>query len=304
MIDLSVQIGSLKLKNPVLTASGCFGVGREYSELYDISNLGGIVTKTITLQPREGNPPPRIWETAAGMLNSIGLAGPGIETFIAEEIPFLRKLECARIVSVAGETIAEFAELIKQLGPIEGVDVYELNVSCPNVEHGGMAFGKDCGVIKELMAEVRPITGKPVWVKLTPNVTDIVEIGRAAVEGGADALCAINTLLGMAIDIRTRKPRLGGVTGGLSGPAILPVALAKVHQLYDALPETPIIGIGGIGGPEDAIAHMIVGATAVQIGSGQFSYPRLPLDTIDSIAEYCMEMRIPNATNITGSLII
>lgn len=302
MINLSVKIGTLELKNPVLTASGCFGVGREYAEIYDISELGGIVIKTLTLEPREGNPPPRICETAAGMLNSIGLAGPGVDAFIAEDIPFLRELDCVRIASVAGETVEEFVEIVKKVAPLYEVEAIELNVSCPNVEKGGMAFGTDPEIVAKLVDEIRQVTAKPLWVKLTPNVTDIVQIGRAAIDAGADALCAINTLLGMAIDTNTRTPLLGSVTGGLSGPAILPIALARVFQLHTAFPEFPIIGVGGIGGPQDAIAHLIAGATAVQIGSGQFSYPRLPIDTIESIEEYCKENDFANATDITGSI--
>ncbi len=304
MIDLSIRIGSLELKNPVLTASGCFGVGREYSEIYDISSLGGIVTKTITLRPREGNLPPRIWETPAGMLNSIGLANPGVKSFIETEIPFLRDIECVRIVSVAGETIGEFVELVGEIAPLEEVDAIEINISCPNVEQGGLTFGTDPVVITELVGKLRPVTKKPLWVKLTPNVTNIVATGKAAVDAGADALCAINTLLGMAIDTDTRKPRLGNVTGGLSGPAILPVALVKVYELYREFPEIPIIGIGGIGSPTEAIAHMLAGASAVQVGSGLFSYPRLPLDIIESFEEYCDEQGFSSVREITGSLII
>ncbi len=304
MIDLSVKIGSLCLKNPVITASGCYGVGREYGELYDPSKLGGIVTKTITLRPREGNSPPRICETAAGMLNSIGLANSGVGAFIRDDIPFLRKLECARIVSIAGEGLDEFAELIRRLDPLGEIDGFEINVSCPNVERGGLAFGTDPDVVGKLVDSIRPLTQKPLWVKLTPNVTDIVKIGKAAVDSGADALCAINTLLGMAIDIDTKKPMIGNVVAGLSGPAILPVALMKVFQLHTALPETPIVGIGGIGYPKDAITHMIAGACAVQIGSGQFPYPMLPLDTVAGIETYCVIKGLSKAQEITGSLIL
>jgi len=301
MVDLSVKIGSLTLKNPVLTASGCFGIGREYGELYDLSLLGGIVTKTVTLEPRSGNPPPRIWETAAGMLNSIGLANPGVDVFIKEEIPFIKKLDCACIVSVAGKSITEFAAVVGKLDPKKGIDGFELNVSCPNVD-SGMAFGTDTVIVAKLVETVRAITKKPLWVKLTPNVTDIVSVARAAINSGADAITAINTLQAMAVDIETGKPQIGNVLSGLSGPAILPVALAKVYLLRQALPETSIIGVGGIANPGDAIAHMIVGANAVQIGSGQFPYPRLPLDVIETVADYCSDREYISASEITNSL--
>lgn len=301
MSNLSVKIGSLELKNPVMTASGCFGVGREYSELYDIGELGGIVTKTVTLQPREGNKPPRIWETASGMLNSIGLANPGVEGFIQSEIPFLEKIDTVKIVSVAGEKVSDFAQVIRMLEGQDAVDAFELNVSCPNVNKG-IAFGTDPKLVSELVNACRGATEKDLWVKLTPNVTDITIPARAAVEAGADALTAINTLQAMAVDIDSRNPLIGNVFSGLSGPAIHPVALAKVYQLRLDLPNIPIIGVGGIASPKDAIAMIIVGANAVQIGSGQFPYPNLPLDTIESINDYCDNNGHANVFEIIGSL--
>lgn len=304
MIDLSVNIGSLRLKNPVLMASGCFGWGSEYSKVFDIDALGGIVTKTITLKPREGNKPPRIWETPGGMLNSIGLANPGVETFINEAIPFLEKVRCARVVSIAGETVSEFERLLSIIAPLEPVDAIEINISCPNVEKGGMSFGTDPAVVSRLFASLRVITKKPLWAKLTPNVTDIVEIAKSAVEAGADALVAINTLIGMDIDIMNFTPRLGNITGGLSGPAIKPVALAKVYALHKALPNVPIIGSGGIVSPGDAISHMLAGATAIQVGSGIFANPLLPLEIIENLELYCLNMDFPRAAYITGYLII
>ena len=284
MIDMSVKIGSVELKNPVLTASGCFGVGREYGELYDVSVLGGIVTKTVTLEPRAGNKPPRICETPAGMLNSIGLANPGVEGFIEAEIPFLEKLSTVRVVSVAGKAVEDFAEVIRRLTDLDAVDIFELNVSCPNVEKG-IAFGTDPKLVADLVSACRKITRKDIWVKLTPNVTDITIPADAAIDSGADALTAINTVQGMAVDIDSCKPMIGNVFAGLSGPAIHPVALAKVHQLRRAFADFPIVGVGGIGSAEDVVAMMIAGANAVQIGSGQFPNPNLPLMAIAGIGE-------------------
>lgn len=303
MIDLAVKIGSIELKNPVIAASGCFGTGREYDEIFDISSLGGIVTKTITIAPRKGNPTPRIYETPSGMLNSIGLANSGVDAFIETEIPFLEKHNCARIVSIAGVTIDEFVELIRRLDPIDSISAFELNVSCPNVDKGGMAFGKSREIISRLVSDVRPKTSKPLWVKLTPNVTDIAAIGKAAVDAGADALCAINTLTAMEIDVDRRIPRIGNVIAGLSGPAIRPVALANVYLLHKALPNTPIIGIGGIADPRDAVAHMLAGAVAVQIGSGMFRSPLLSIHTIEEIAGYCDFYGMSSAKELTGALI-
>ncbi len=286
-----------------MTASGCFGVGREYAELYDISQLGGIVTKTVTLTPREGNKPPRIWETPAGMLNSIGLANPGVEKFIENEIPFLEKLDTNRIISVAGNKIEDFASVIEKLNGIACVDAFEINVSCPNVEKG-IAYGTDAGLLGDLVEACSEATKREIWVKLTPNVTDITVPAIAAVEKGADAITAINTIQALAVDIDTMKPAIGNVFAGLSGPAIHPVALARVFQIRRALPDIPIIGVGGITSPRDAVAMMMVGANAVQIGSGQFPFPNLPLDTIDGIDQYCTEMGYKNASEITNSLII
>ncbi len=302
MINMSVKIGSVELKNPVLTASGCFGVGREYGELYDISVLGGIVTKTVTLEPRPGNKPPRICETPAGMLNSIGLANPGVEGFIETEIPFLEDLKTVRVVSVAGKKVDDFVQVVRKLSDLGAVDLFELNVSCPNVEKG-IAFGTDPKLVADLVGACRKITKKDIWVKLTPNVTDITIPAKAAIDSGADALTAINTVQGMAVDIDTCKPLIGNVFAGLSGPAIHPVALAKVHQLRRAFPNFPIVGVGGIASAKDAVAMMIAGANAVQIGSGQFPNPNLPLVAIAGIGEYCEDKGYQSAAEITGSLL-
>jgi len=302
MINMSVKIGSVELKNPVLTASGCFGVGREYGELYDISVLGGIVSKTVTLEPRPGNKPPRICETPAGMLNSIGLANPGVAGFIETEIPFLEDLKTVRVVSVAGKKVDDFVQVVRKLSDLDAVDLFELNVSCPNVEKG-IAFGTDPKLVADLVGACRKITKKDIWVKLTPNVTDITIPAKAAIDSGADALTAINTVQGMAVDIDTCKPLIGNVFAGLSGPAIHPVALAKVHQLRRAFPNFPIVGVGGIASAKDAVAMMIAGANAVQIGSGQFPNPNLPLVAIAGIGEYCEDKGYKSAAEITGSLL-
>ena len=303
MIDLSAKIGSLKLKNPVLVASGCFGVGREYAEIFDLNLLGGIVTKTVTPKPREGNPPPRLWETPSGMLNSIGLANPGLDIFIDEEIPFLDGLDTAVIVSIAGDEPADFAALAEKLDSIPAVDALELNVSCPNVKKGGLAFGTDEKALREVVELARKATDKPLWVKLTPNVTDITAMGKVAAAAGADAICAINTLPGMDIDIRSRRPRIGNIFGGLSGPAIRPVALAKVFKLHRGLPDIPVIGIGGISDPEDAVAHLLAGASAVQVGSGIFREPHLPIQCIQFMAEYCESAGYESTADIRGAVI-
>ena len=304
MIDLSVRIGTLELTNPVMVASGCFGTGREYSEIYDINRLGGIITKTVTVQPRMGNPMPRVWETPSGMLNSIGLANPGIDKFLSSELPFLEGLECVRIVSVAGATLDDYAKLVERLDGFDSVDGFEVNVSCPNVKLGGLAFGTDSSTVHGLTKRLRALTDKPLWIKLTPNVTDIVEIGKAAVEGGADALVAINTLIAMDIDINSRKPRLGNITGGLSGPSIRPVALAKIFALHREMPDVPIIGVGGIGEPADAIAHLIAGATAVEIGSGQFPRPLLPLEVLEGIIDYCEVYGYTRTSDLIGDIVL
>jgi dihydroorotate dehydrogenase (NAD+) catalytic subunit len=303
MIDLSVKIGSLSLKNPVMTASGCFGVGREYSQLYDVSLLGGIVTKTVTLKPRTGNKPPRLWETPAGMLNSIGLANPGVKGFIEKEIPFLEALDTLRVVSVAGQTIEEYAKVIEKLDKQSAVDAFELNVSCPNVEKG-IAFGTEPEVVAELVKRCRESTSKPIWVKLTPNVTDNPAPGKAAIDAGAEALTAINTVQAMEVDVESCKPMIGNVMAGLSGPAIHPIAMAKVYQLKRALPKAHIIGVGGIASSRDAIAIMIAGANAIQIGSGQFPNPLLPLYILESLEGYCIAKEYDSITEITNSIVI
>jgi dihydroorotate dehydrogenase (NAD+) catalytic subunit len=284
MADLSVRIGPLVLKNPVLTASGTFGYGTEFAAYFDVSRIGGIVTKTITLEPREGNPMPRIAETPAGMLNSIGLANVGVKRFLSEKLPMLQALDTVVVVQAHSR-----------------VDAIEVNVSCPNVEKGGLAFGTDCRATEAVTAAVRRSTKKPVIVKLTPNVTDITEIARAAVSGGADALSLINTVVGMAVDIETRKPLIARFTAGLSGPAIKPIALAKVFQVRRAV-SVPLIGIGGIMTGGDAIEFMLAGATAVQTGTLHFVEPDGPLNVLEGIRQYCESHGVESVRELIGGI--
>jgi dihydroorotate dehydrogenase (NAD+) catalytic subunit len=301
MTDLSVRIGSLVLKNPVLTASGTFGYGTEYAEYFDIWRLGGIITKTITLEPRVGNLMPRISETPAGMLNSIGLANVGADRYLAEKLPQLEALDTVVITNVAGNTVEEYGRIVRKLQRHSRVDGFEVNVSCPNVEKGGLAFGTDADVLYEVTRTVRAETDKPVIVKLTPNVTDIQAVAKAAVGGGADALSLINTLLGMAIDIETRKPLIRRVVAGLSGPAIRPIAVAKVFQVAQAV-NVPLIGVGGIMTGDDAVEFLIAGATAVQVGTLNFIDPAGSLKVLEGIAAYCESHTIKKIGDLVGTI--
>ncbi|MBN2201466.1 dihydroorotate dehydrogenase [bacterium] len=301
MTDLSVRIAGLALKNPVLTASGTFGYGTEYAGYFDISLLGGIATKTVTLEPREGNPMPRLAETPGGMLNSIGLANVGIERFLSEKLPALEGLDTRVIVNVAGNTAEEYAEVTSRAAAHPRVDAIEVNVSCPNVRHGGLAFGTNPAATAEVTAAVRAATSKPVIVKLTPNVTDITEIARAAEAAGADALSLINTVLGMAIDIETRRPLIARRTAGLSGPAIKPIAIAKVYQVRQAV-KLPLIGIGGIMRWQDAVEFLLAGATAVQTGTLHFVEPDGPVRVVEGIRRYSEEKGVASVTELVGAL--
>jgi len=305
-VDLAVSLGRLELRNPVLTASGTFGWGEEYAEFAPAEKLGGIVTKSVSRRPREGNPPPRIAETAAGLLNAIGLENPGLERFLAEELPRLRQLRTAVVVNIVGETIEEFAELAHEITAAAGaggVAALELNISCPNVKAGGMAFSQDPETARRLVAAVRAATDLPLMAKLSPNVTDVVAIARAVVAGGAEIVSLVNTLLATAIDARARRFRLGNVTGGLSGPAIKPVALRMVHEVARALPETPVIGIGGIFTAEDVAEFLLAGASAVEIGTASFLDPAraaaLPAELARFLAE---EMGARSAAEIVGQV--
>ena len=301
MCDLSVKIGSLTLANPVLVASGTFGYANEFEGLLNLNSLGGIVTKTVTLEPRPGNPPPRIVETPSGMLNSIGLPNVGVENFIREKMPFLNTLETKIIVNVAGKTGEDYSRVVARLEDVAGIDAYELNYSCPNVKQGGLSFSANASIAEKVTEQVRKKTNKPIIAKLTPNVTSIKEIGRAIENGGADAVSAINTLVGMAVDIRTKKAKLATITGGLSGPAIKPIALAKVYELYQAI-KIPILGIGGIMTGEDALEFLVTGASAIQVGTANFMQPNAAEKVLRDLEDYCVYNKIKHLKSIIGSL--
>ncbi len=282
---MGIEIAGIKMKNPVMVASGTFGFGEEYSELYDLNRLGAIVTKSVTLLPREGNPPPRIVETPAGMLNSIGLQNDGLKVFLEKHLPYLSKFTVPVIVNVAGETLDEYVDVVKALSKENRVDGIELNISCPNVKKGCMAFGIDPKLTEELVKAAKKASKKPIIVKLSPNVTDITVIAKAAEKAGADALSLINTIMGMAIDIKTKKPKLAMITGGLSGPAIKPIAVRMVWQVAQAV-KVPVIGIGGIMTAEDAYEFMLAGASAVQVGTANFVDIESPLKIIEGLKKY------------------
>lgn len=301
MPDLSVRIGHLTLANPVMTASGTFGYAREFADLVNLDRLGAVAVKGISLEPRAGNPPPRVVETASGMLNAIGLENVGVDRFITEKMPYLRSLSCKVIVNILGDSIEDYARLAEKLTGVEGIDALEINISCPNVKKGGVAFGTVPEMAATVTRAVKQATDLPVIVKLSPNVSDIVTMARAAAEGGADGLSLINTLIGMAIDARTRRPKLANIIGGLSGPAVKPVALRMVWQVASAV-SIPVIGIGGIGTAEDAIEFLLAGATAVQVGTANFYNPCATEQIIDGIAAYLREQGEPSVQDIIGGL--
>ncbi len=301
MTDLRTTIGKLELKNPVLTASGTFGYGDECRDLVDVARLGGIITKSLSRKPRDGNPPPRIAETAGGMLNSIGLANIGVERFIKDKIPYLQTVGTAVIANIAASSVEEYCTVLSMLEPYDAVDGYEINVSCPNVKEGGLSFGTSCPMVAEITRQLRALTKKTLIVKLTPNVTHIGEFAAAAEAAGADALSVINTVIGMAVDTATRKPKLSTITGGLSGPAIKPIALAKVYEASRAV-KLPIIGIGGIMTTEDAIEFLIVGASAVQIGTANFIDPAAGVKVVEGIDRYCHDRGIASVKELVRSL--
>jgi dihydroorotate dehydrogenase (NAD+) catalytic subunit len=287
------------MKNPVMTASGTFGYGSEFTRFFDLNALGAIIVKTVTMQRRQGNPPPRIVETPGGMLNSIGLQNVGIDGFLRDKLPFLRSLRTPLLVNIAGKSVEEFAGLAKRLSDAEGVAGIELNISCPNVA-GGLDFGTDPRLTYEVVRAVRQTTSLPVIPKLSPNVTDITVIARAAADAGADALSLINTILGMAIDLRRRKPKLPGATGGLSGPAIRPIALRMVWEVAQAV-TLPIIGIGGIMTGDDAVEFLLAGASAVQVGTANFLDPSAPLKVLAGIESYLARHGFDSVTAIAGA---
>lgn len=302
-IDLRVTIGSLELRNPVITASGTFASGREFADFVDLSRLGAIVTKGVSLEPWAGNASPRIAETASGMLNSIGLQNPGVEAFIAKDLAWLAENAPTTpvIVNVSGHTIEEYVRVIERLESESSVAAYEVNISCPNVDAGGMAFGTDCVAATQVTAACRAATKRTLIVKLSPNVTDIASIARVVESAGADAVSLINTLLGMAIDATTRKPKLARIVGGLSGPAIKPVALRMVWQVAGAV-SIPVIGMGGIMDATDAAEFLLAGATAVAVGTANFVDPTATVRVVDGLTEYCRRHGVRRVADLVGAL--
>lgn len=299
-MNTEVNLAGIKMKNPITVASGTFGYGREFAEYIDLNQLGGIVTKGTSLKPRPGNKPPRVCETTAGMLNAIGLQNPGVEHFINEDLPWLKKFNTAVIVNACGSTIGEYVELCKILNKTD-IDGVELNLSCPNVKEGCLAFGTTYEGVKNVTSQVRKVLDKPLIVKLTPNVTDITQPAKAAQDAGADGVSLINTLLGMSIDIHKRRPMLANNTGGLSGPAVKPVAVRMVYQVAQAV-DIPILGLGGIVTGEDAIEFMLAGATAVSIGTGNFISPEVSVDAVKGIENYMKMHKIEDINEIIGSV--
>ncbi|MGD9019247.1 MAG: dihydroorotate dehydrogenase [Desulfuromonadales bacterium] len=299
--NMAVEIAGIKLRNPVMPASGTFGYGEEYAPFLDLEKIGAIVTKGLSLKPKAGNPTPRIAETISGMLNAIGLQNVGIEAFIQHKMPFLRTVNTPVIANFFGNTLEEYGEVAKRLNDIPEIAAGELNISCPNVKQGGIVFGTDPVAASEVVALVRKNLQKPLIVKLTPNVTDITVVARAVEEAGADAIACINTITGMSVDIHTRKPRIANRTGGLSGPAIRPIAVRMVHQVVQSV-AVPVIGIGGISRPMDALEFLIVGARAVQVGTANFVDPSVMQTIIEGIEEFCIDEGIEDIHDLIGSL--
>lgn len=299
--DLTTHIGGVVLRNPVMTASGTFGYGREYSLLVDLNQLGAIIVKGLSLLPAKGNPPPRIAETPCGMLNAIGLENVGFDAFVEKKLPFLKTLATPTWVNIYGKTIEEYVALAERIESVEGIAGIEINISCPNVKTGGIAFGVDERMARDVVRAVRAKTTRPLMVKLSPNVTDITQIARAAIDGGADALSLINTITGMAIDVHRRRSRIANMTGGLSGPAIKPIALRMVWQVA-AMSSVPVVGIGGITTAEDALEFIIAGASAVQVGTANFVDPAATLRIVDGIERYMTDHGISRLSELIGSL--
>lgn len=307
MIDktcLKVEVAGIKLKNPVMTASGTFGYGQEYTPFVNLNRLGAMILKGITLKPKKGNPPPRVIETPSGMLNAIGLQNVGVEVLIKEKLPYLKKFNTPVIINISGDTIEEYVELARRLEEISAemrVAGLEVNISCPNVKKGGMVWGTDAKATYKIMSSIRKTTTLPLIVKLTPNVTDIKIIAQAAEEAGADALSLINALVGMVVDIDSRRPKLANVSGGLSGPAVKPVALWLVWQVFQAV-KIPIIGIGGIIKIEDALEFIIAGARAIEIGTANFVNPKVTIEIIEGMKKYLIENNIKDINELVGSI--
>lgn len=299
-VNLAVNLGGLSLRNPVTTCSGTYGFAEEYAEYVFPSELGGIAVKGLTREPRQGNPMPRLVETPSGMLNSIGLQNPGIEEFITKYLPKLSEVNTKILANISGNSFDDYAYVADRLSKAGGIDAIEVNISCPNVRHGGIQFGTDPEMAAEVTRAVCENTELPVIVKLSPNVTDVTQIARAVVDAGANAISLINTLLGMAIDIRTAKPRLANVMGGLSGPAVKPVAVRMVWQVAQAV-DVPILGMGGILTAEDALEFILAGASAVGIGTGNFVNPIAPRQIIQGIEDYCLERGINDINELVGA---
>lgn len=300
-VDLSVDIAGVRMANPVTVASGTFGSGSEYADLVDVSRLGAIVCKGVSLEPMEGNPPPRIAETPSGMLNAIGLQNPGVEAFITADLPEMREIQIPIIVNVLGETVAEYVEVIERLEREPGIAAYELNISCPNVAAGGIAFGCEPAAAAQVVGAARKVSRRPIIPKLTPNVADITEVARACADAGADALSLINTIKGMAIDISSRRPRLANVTGGLSGPAIKPVALRMVWEVHRAV-GVPLIGMGGISNARDAVEFILAGASAVAVGTASFVDPSTAVGIVDALPALLAGLGASSVRELVGGL--
>src|SRR5437868_8492066 len=300
-MDLSVRIGKLTLKNPLIAASGCFGYGVEYADAVDLSTLGGIVSKGLFLKEREGHPPERIVETPAGMLNAIGLQGIGVDRFIKEKLPELRRLHATVIVNICGSTLDEYVELARILSDAEGVAALELNISCPNIKEGGITFGCSLHGTFDVVSAIKKVTHLPVIPKLTPNVTDVASFARASEDAGADAVSLVNTFLAMAIDIETRRPKLSNIVGGLSGPAIRPIAVRMVYECRRAV-KIPVIGMGGIASAHDALEFIIAGATAVQVGTANFVDPFIWGKLLAGITDYMQRQKIARIADLVGSI--
>ncbi len=301
MVDLSVEIGKLKLKNPIMTASGTFGYGEEFADFIDLNRLGGIIVKGTTLHHREGNPYPRMAETPSGMLNAVGLQNKGVDYFIEHIYPRIKDLDTRVIVNVSGSCIDDYVAVCEKLSPLDKVAAVEINISCPNVKQGGMGFGTTCSGAESVTSAVRKAYDGTMIVKLTPNVTDITEIARAVEAAGADAVSLTNTFLGMAIDVEKRKPMLSTITGGLSGPCIRPIAVRMVWQVANAV-QVPVVGLGGIASGRDAIEFLLAGATAVQIGTANFVDPQVTIKAIDYIEDYLKRHQIASVRELIGGM--
>ncbi len=300
-MDFSVDISGLHFKNPILTASGTFGYGLEFTQFFDISELGGFCTKGLSLKPLPGNPPGRIFETPGGMLNAIGLENVGIEGFIRDKLPLLEPYDTHVVTNIFATTIEEFIAVTDKLNPYPKISAFELNISCPNIKEGGVQFGHDPKMTFQVVNAVRKVAQKPLWVKLSPNVTDITVFARACEDAGADAVTLVNTFVGMSVDVNRRRPTLSNVTGGLSGPAIRPLAVRLVYQAAQAV-RIPVIGIGGITSAKDALEFMVAGARAIQIGTANFFDPMVSIKVIRGLRRYCEERKINNISEIVGML--